>query len=114
MTDTQVSKTILEQLGGNRFRAMTGASDFTAIDDMSLRFRLPGGGGRVKNGINFVTIRLDSSDTYTMIFDRVRRKGGLPDVKQIDKREDIYNDNLCEVFERVTGLATSLGGKRNG
>jgi hypothetical protein len=100
----QVAKTILEQLGGNKFRAMTGAKNFVGSPN-SLTFRLPDAGGFTKDGINAVQITLDPSDTYTVTFSRIR--GGMP--KVISMYRDIYVENLREVFERETGLATSLG-----
>ena len=38
-TDMRVAETILSQLGGNRFRVMTGAKNFAATDN-SLRMRI--------------------------------------------------------------------------
>ena len=102
----QVTKTILEQLGGGRFVAMTGANHFVG-DDNTLKFRLPGGGGLCKDGINYVTIRFEPSDTYTVEFFRVRALKQT----QIKRYCDVYNDQLRDVFERATGLATSMGAK---
>lgn len=111
MTDMTIPQITLQQLGGARFRAMTGAKDFAALTDgRTLRFRLPGKSGFVSQGINHVEIRLDESDTYTIKFYRVKRKAGdlMPTITEIEKREDIYCDVLQEVFTRVTGLATRL------
>ncbi len=108
-TDLTVANTILEQLGGNRFLAMTGARNL-AGDATSLSFRLPGN-GFAKNGINYVKVTLEPSDTYTVVFKKIGRAPGFK-VTEFDKVEDVYCDNLREVFERATGLATSLGTMR--
>lgn len=63
MNDITVSKTILEQLGGRRFIAMTGARDLIGGTNY-LMFRLPR--GLAKNGINKVKITLDWTDTYVV------------------------------------------------
>lgn len=100
---SQVAKTILEQLGGNKFRVMTGAKNFVGAPD-SLRFSLPGGGGFCLDGINKVVITLDPSDTYTVQFYRLRgAKATL--IKEV---KDVYCDYLVACFERATGLRTSL------
>jgi len=104
MSDMTVAKTILSQLGGNRFKMMTGAKNFIGTDN-SLIFKLPGAGGFCKNGINKVVITLMPSDTYKVDFYRTR--GAT--VKLIESCEDVYCNNLREVFERITGLCTSLG-----
>jgi hypothetical protein len=102
-----VSNTILAQLGGSRFIAMTGASSFTGSAN-ALSFKLPGKSGFVKNGIRGVRIVLDPSDTYTVAFYAWRKKGGVSDFKIISEYSDIYAENLRGLFERETGLRTSL------
>lgn len=104
MSDMTVAKTILEQLGGNKFIAMTGARNFVG-DDKSLSFRLPGAGGFCKNGINAVRITLTPSDLYDVEYMRIR---GIK-VVVVEKVEGLYFDSLTDSFERVTGLVTSLG-----
>jgi hypothetical protein len=101
-TDLTVSKTILEQLGGRRFIAMTGAKNFVGSDN-TLTFRLPGK-NFTKQSINSVQITLDANDTYTLTFARIR--GG--DVKVISMHRDIYVENLRSTFTEVTGLDTHL------
>lgn len=107
MSNQVIAATILEQLGGQRFRVMTGAKNFMA-SEKALSFKLPGAGGFCRDGINFVTITLAPSDTYTVEFFRVRGSK----IKQILRYCDVYNDGLREVFERATGLATSMGTMR--
>lgn len=104
MSNLQVASTILQQLGGRRFSVMTGAKNFTG-DANSLSFRLPGGGGFCKDGINYVKVTLDASDTYSVVFSRIRGRK----VTVVESFTDIYADSLREVFTRATGLQTSLG-----
>jgi hypothetical protein len=100
-----IANTILEQLGGNKFAVMTGAKNFIGSAD-SLSFRLPGGGGFCKAGINGVRITLAADDTYTVIFMKTR---GSVVPKLISEHTGIYFDGLRELFERETGLRTAMG-----
>ena len=104
MTDMTVAKTILEQLGGNRFKMMTGAHTFTGLPN-GLSFRLPGGGGFCKNGVNFVRIILNAEDTYDIEF--VKLRGVKFYVKA--ERKSIYAEDLRQVFTRETGIETNFG-----
>ena len=103
--EQSVAQTILEQLGGRKFSVMTGAKNFSG-GPQSLSFRLPGGGGYTKNSINAVMIRLESNDTYTVTYYRIRGTK----MTTVSEHRDIYAENLRENFERETGLRTSLGG----
>lgn len=103
MSNLPVAETILEQLGGRRFRVMTGARNFIGCATY-LSFRLPGARGFTKQGINYVRIELMPSDTYTVTFSRIRSTN----VAVISKHENIYCDALQELFTRETGLATHL------
>ena len=98
-----VAETILQQLGGHRFRAMTGAHSFTSDRD-TLVFKIP----RAKSGIKAVRITLDPSDTYTVTFFKQARAPSfkVTVVKEID---GVYADQLRDVFTEATGLYTSLG-----
>ena len=104
MADLQVANTILAQLGGRRFIAMTGARDFIGGDNF-ITFSLPA--GFAKEGINRIRITLDWTDTY--IFEALKVYRG-PELKAdtIEKRDFVYTDDLQEVFTRVTGLDTHL------
>jgi len=86
----------LRQLGGNKFIAMTGARNFTKDRD-SIIFKLP----RAKNGIRIVKITLNQVDTYDINF--MSASG-----KIIKQENNIYNDQLQEVFTQNTGLHTHL------
>lgn len=100
----QIAQTILEQLGGNRFAVMTGAKHFLA-DGNSLKFKLPGGSGFCKNGINYVVVTLEPSDTYAVEFYKIRSLK----MKLVSKVDNVYCDQLQDVFTGATGLYTSLG-----
>lgn len=98
-TELQVAKTILEQLGGNRFVAMTGARNFTAGSNFLL-FSLP----RAKASIRKVRIILTPADLY-----RVEFFGGR-DMRQFHgfTHDGVYCDKLQSIFTAVTGLYTTL------
>lgn len=107
-TYQEVAQTILDQLGKNKFITMTGASCFisSSIENGQLSFRIP----KAKNGINYVTITLNSYDTYDMVFMKVRKISKDPYIerKVIQEYNGIYNDQLHELFTEATGLATHL------
>ena len=65
MSDNTVARTILEQLGGNKFLAMTGAKNLGFSKD-SLSMHLP----KNMSKANRLTIKLEWDDTYTMRFYR--------------------------------------------
>lgn len=99
--ENNVGVTILQQLGGRRFIATTGAKNFlTGGEDLT--FRIPG--TMTRNGINVVQIALKPSDTYTITFSKLR---GLK-MTQVSVHSDVYVENLREVFEDATGLRVSL------
>lgn len=96
----QVATSILEQLGGNRFSAMTGARDFVG-SHRTLSFKLPRG---AKDGINYVQICLNAADLYDVNFFAMR---GL-NLRTVATLEGVYADKLREAFTAATGLDTSL------
>jgi hypothetical protein len=98
-----IANEIIRQLGGNKFRAMTGAKNFMATEN-GLGFTLPGGGGFCRNGINFVKVKLTSADLYDMEFKRLRGTK----ITDVAKHEGIYNDMLQSIFTAETGLDTHL------
>lgn len=97
MSAERVARTILDQLGGGRFLVMTGARDLSCSDAErgSLSMVLPSGKARR------VTITLTHTDTYTLT---AWSRGGA--VKA--HTGGIYSDQLSQVFESMTGLATKL------
>ena len=90
---------IIKQLGGNRFRAMTGASYFVFDDaGQSLTFFLPG------RAINFIRVTLTPADLYDMEFFKVRGISLTLKAREVG----IYGDQLQAIFTANTGLDTHL------
>lgn len=96
----EVGFIIYQQLGGNRFRAMTGAKLFVK-DDNSLRFSLP----RTTNNINRINIALNGKDLYDIRFSKLNRKLEESHIKKFD---DVYAEDMVNLFETETGLFTRL------
>ena len=94
------AKTLLRQLGGNKFIMMTGAKQMS-IGKNGLTMKI----GRNSKSITHVAIDLDrGKDLYIMKFIRVRK--GIP--KVVKQYDGIYADNLNNIFEKETGLYTRL------
>jgi hypothetical protein len=104
MADLSVANTILAQLGGRRFIAMTGASSFSGGSN-ALGFRVPA--KLTKNKISGVRITLDDNDTYTVTF-LAQKKAPTFEVYTVAEHSLIYFDQLEAVFTSETGLATHL------
>ena len=99
LTESQVAKTILQQLGGNRFIAMTGAKNFGS-SSKSLQMKI----GRNSKSISHVVITLKSSDLYDMEFIRVRGTSR----KVVKKVTGVYADMLGKMFTKYTGMNVRL------
>lgn len=95
MTNKEIAQTIFAQLGGNRFKAMTGAHSFVA-DEKALIFKVP--------RVGMVKISLRADDTYDMEFLKVRNLK----VKKTGEYKGVYFDMLQSLFTEHTGLYTSL------
>ncbi len=98
----QVARTILQQLGGNRFAAMTGASSFSSGKNM-LTFRLPA--RSTKNNGSAMRITLTPLDVYKLELLKVVNF----EVITISMCDDVYAENLQDTFTEMTGLYTTLG-----
>ena len=99
-----IAKTILEQIGGRRFAAMTGSKDFIDMGN-GLRMSL----ARNKTSANRLDIIYDAgADLYNMRFYRrtFSKKTFECKTKDIAVHEGIYFDMLEEMFTMVTGLYT--------
>jgi len=94
-------KQTLQQLGGNRFIAMTGAKNL-AVDKSKneLHMKIM----RNSKGISHVRIRLTSMDLYDMEFLQVR--AGRIKIKS--KEKGVYGDQLGKMFKKNTGLNVRL------
>ena len=110
-----IANTIYTQLGGSRFKQMTGSKDFVGIEN-GLRMRL----SRNKIGAQYLTITLNGMDLYDMVFTKLvktydpeLKKLGIKfeievQIKTIKTFEDVYFDELEERFTEATGLYTRL------
>lgn len=94
-----VANVILQQLGGNRFLAMTGAKQLVNLGN-GLQFAI---GRGAKNKANKVVITL-ADDLYTVRFVNIR---GV-NIKECGTVEMVYGDKLAEVFTEQTGFDTKL------
>lgn len=95
------AQTILAQLGGNRFLAMTGAKCLVGGSN-SLQFDIPRG---AKNKANKVRITLDTTDTYLVEFFYLR---GVVCRTVGEATRGIYGDRLAALFTEQTGFDTHL------
>jgi len=94
-------KIILDQLGGYRFIAMTGAKNFVYDQKNSnMSFSIM----RNSKKVTHVTVTLTVMDVYTMEFFNCRGA----EIKTIAKVENVYDDMLQDIFTRETGLYTHL------
>lgn len=104
----EIANTILAQLGGRKFLAMTGAKNlFGSDEERTLQFQLPR--SFAKDGINAVRVKLEESDTYTVTFYKVGTARTGYAHKTVREVSDVYADSLRAVFTETTGLETSLG-----
>ena len=95
-----VAKTILSQLGGNKFRVMTGAKNFLDHGN-ALSMRI----GRNSSNSNYLKVSLNSMDLYDVHFSKLTRK---LEEKSVKEYNDVYADSLVEIFESHTGMYTKL------
>ena len=100
---SQVPQIILQQLGGGKFIAMTGAKDFIGGSEF-LGFKIP----KNMSAANRVTIKyFPAKDLYEIDFIKSSRNG--LDTKIIKTYDNVYADQLREIFTSFTGMETSLG-----
>ena len=96
-----VANTILQQLGGRAFVAMTGARNLIDCGN-TLRFNLPR--NFAKGGIDSVRVTLDADDTYTVSFWSSRQRAHLSPTEF----SGIYAEDLAPLFSDQTGLCTIM------
>lgn len=96
-----IAKTILHQIGGNRFILMTGARSMTGTE-RGLNIKLPSNFAR--HGINYVQIELTGNDDYTVKFSKVHDMK----INEIAALDGVYSDQLQDIFTAATGLAVRL------
>ena len=95
----QIAKTILQQLGGNKFIAMTGAKNL-GHTNKGLQMKI----GKNSKGITHVKVTLTSMDTYEVEFIKVRGTN----IKVVKKVKGVYADQLGEIFKKYTGMNVRL------
>lgn len=106
-----VADKILEQLGGQKFVVMTGASHFVANGN-TLRMVLP----KNVSKANRLYITLDATDTYTMRFVKYtaghlnKRTFAWIGDKTVEVKtiSSVFCDDLQAIFTEVTGMYTHL------
>ena len=108
MTDKMIATTILNQLGGHVFIAFTGSSKFGVIKN-GIKFNIR----KNKTRANWMSITLTPADTYKVTFTKVtlpkiKKNGEFQEYKEVTIKEfdDIYCDQLQELFTEVAGLYT--------
>lgn len=94
----EVANTIYQQLGGGQFAVITGSRNFTGGSD-HLSFRFPRNGG-----VNHLKITLNGKDLYDLEFGLIHGNN----FKVKNTFNDIYVDQLRDIFTDVTGLYTSF------
>lgn len=95
----KVAETILNQLGGNRFIAMTGSKNFAASENY-LSMKLT----RNASGANYLKITLTPMDVYKMEFISIRGNS----IKTKVEFDNVYCDQLQSLFTEATGLYTKF------
>lgn len=105
---SKVADTILDQLGGQKFLAMTGAQPIIGGKGKELTLKLP---AFAKDGINTVTIGLNSEDLYDVVFSRYTNRPKAT-YTVVDEVKGVYAEDLQRIFTDHTGLETSLGTMR--
>lgn len=102
-TPSQVPQIILQQLGGSKFIAMTGAKEFIGGSEF-LGFKIP----KNRSSANRVTIKyFPAKDLYEIDFIKSERYG--LNTKIVKSFDNVYADQLRDIFTSVTGMETSLG-----
>ena len=97
---SHIANEIYRQLGGNKFRVMTGAKMMVSTEN-GIRMRI----GRNKTNANFMEGSLNSLDLYDVTFAKLTKMGEMKSVKEYD---NVYNDMLVSIFESHTGMYTTL------
>ena len=95
----EIASTILRQLGGNQFLAMTGTYGLVAMENgMVAKLR------RNQSKANHIKITLNGMDVYDVKFINVRGTT----IKTVKEYENVYDDMLVSIFESETGMYTKL------
>jgi len=112
-------KTIAEQIGGNKFLAMTGSKfqyyGYNELGYVYLMIKLT----RNQSKAQYLKIQLNANDLYDLTFSRIKKtltplakelsiKVYDEEIVIVKEYKDVYADMLQEIFTSVTGLYTRL------
>ena len=97
---SEVATTIYRQLGGNKFRVMTGVKKMVS-HEFALSMKI----GRNKTNANFMVIELNGNDLYNVTFAKLTKMG---EMKTVNTYDNVNNDMLVSIFESHTGMYTTL------
>lgn len=100
----EVANSVMTYLGGNAFLAITGTKPkFYDDNNRSVMFGLT----RNQIGAKFMEVRLNSMDTYDVLFFKLKDRTSVDRVI-LHEAKGYYGDMLQELFTNVTGLNTRL------
>ena len=112
-------RTIAQQIGGNKFLAMTGSKfQYYGYDDLGyvyLMIKLT----KNQSKAQYLKIQLNGLDLYDLTFSRIKRtltplakELGIKiydeEVITVKEYTDVYADMLQDIFTSVTGMYTRL------
>lgn len=101
-----VAETILSQLGGRRFLAMTGAKNLCQLErGTGLGFQLPR--AFAKNKATHVQIVLEPTDTYRVEF--LKWNSRALTLAPVSSHAGVFCDALRRTFTAETGLDCTMG-----
>lgn len=92
-----IATEILNQLGGNKFIAMTGATCYSDGNTLISKFK----GSKIAN---IMYISLNECDLYDV---KICKFKGV-DLKTVKEFKGVYADMLQNIFTSTTGLQTQL------
>jgi len=97
--DDSIGRTIADQMGGaGKMRAMLGATIVAIPNGLAIKWP-----NRQRTKGNLVWITLEPSDTYKMVFYNAGKGTGMDGKKVVKEYEDVYFDQLVDIFEKQTG-----------
>lgn len=112
-------KTIVEQIGGNKFLAMTGSKfqyyGHNKLGYVYLMIKLT----KNQSKAQYLKIQLNGLDLYDLTFSRIKKtltplakelgiKVYDEEVITVKEYKDVYADMLQDIFTSMTGLYTTL------
>lgn len=94
---SEIANTTFQQLGGRQAMFMISGKASTSNDDLFIRFK----GSRKSN---VVKIHLNGKDLYDVTFSKMIKY----ELKEVSKYNDVYAEDLMNLFEKETGLYLTL------